>query len=143
MFGIFPQVTCHLGLDHARADGIGADIGAKIKAKTFGEHGQSRLARRIARSPSHWHQRARRGYVDDGRACSGAQHRQRRINDIEGSGQVDRQHTVPAFGFQFAERLDSQYAGGVLASTSIDPVAKGMAQLLLDFPIPISDGLLD
>ena len=33
--------------------------------------------------------------------------------------------------------------GGVLASTSIDPVAKGMAQLLLDFPIPVSDGLLD
>ena len=59
MFGIFPQVTCHLGLDHARADGIGADIGAKIKAKTFGEHRQPRLARRIARRPSHWHQRAR------------------------------------------------------------------------------------
>ncbi len=28
--------------------------------------------------------------------------------------------------------------GGVLASTWIDPVAKGMAQLLLNFPIPIS-----
>jgi hypothetical protein len=28
--------------------------------------------------------------------------------------------------------------GGVLASTWIDPVAKGMAQLLLDYPIPVS-----
>ena len=28
--------------------------------------------------------------------------------------------------------------GGVLASTWIDPVAKGMAQLLLDFPVPVS-----
>jgi hypothetical protein len=31
--------------------------------------------------------------------------------------------------------------GGVLASTWIDPVAKGMAQLLLDFPIPVSAAL--
>ena len=31
--------------------------------------------------------------------------------------------------------------GGVLASTWIDPVAKGMAQLLLDFPVPISADL--
>jgi hypothetical protein len=31
--------------------------------------------------------------------------------------------------------------GGVLASPRIDPVAKGMAQLLLDFPIPISAAL--
>ncbi len=31
--------------------------------------------------------------------------------------------------------------GGVLASTWIDPVAKGMAQLLLDFPIPINASL--
>lgn len=31
--------------------------------------------------------------------------------------------------------------GGVLASTAIDPVAKGMAQLLLDFPVPISEQL--
>ena len=28
--------------------------------------------------------------------------------------------------------------GGVLASTALDPVAKGMAQLLLDFPVPVS-----
>ena len=28
--------------------------------------------------------------------------------------------------------------GGVLASTWIDPVAKGMAQLLLDFPVPVT-----
>ena len=28
--------------------------------------------------------------------------------------------------------------GGVMASTSIDPVAKGMAQLLLDYPVPVS-----
>jgi hypothetical protein len=31
--------------------------------------------------------------------------------------------------------------GGVLASTWIDPVAKGMAQLLLDYPIPVSPAL--
>ena len=31
--------------------------------------------------------------------------------------------------------------GGVLASTWIDPVAKGMAQLLLDYPIPVSAAL--
>ena len=31
--------------------------------------------------------------------------------------------------------------GGVLASTWIDPVAKGMAQLLLDYPIPVSRAL--
>ena len=31
--------------------------------------------------------------------------------------------------------------GGVLASTWIDPVAKGMAQLLLDFPIPVSGAI--
>ena len=31
--------------------------------------------------------------------------------------------------------------GGVLASTWIDPVAKGMAQLLLDFPVPVSASL--
>jgi Acyclic terpene utilisation family protein AtuA len=31
--------------------------------------------------------------------------------------------------------------GGVMASTWIDPVAKGMAQLLLDFPVPVSAAL--
>ena len=31
--------------------------------------------------------------------------------------------------------------GGVLASTVIDPVAKGMAQLLLDFLVPVSADL--
>ena len=31
--------------------------------------------------------------------------------------------------------------GGVLASTWIDPVAKGMAQLLLDFPVPVSEAI--
>jgi hypothetical protein len=31
--------------------------------------------------------------------------------------------------------------GGVLASTWIDPVAKGMAQLLLDFPVPVSPAI--
>ena len=31
--------------------------------------------------------------------------------------------------------------GGVLASTWIDPVAKGMAQLLLDFPVPVGAAL--
>ena len=36
--------------------------------------------------------------------------------------------------------VKSSMDGGVLASTSIDPVAKGMAQLLLDFPVPVSVG---
>lgn len=31
--------------------------------------------------------------------------------------------------------------GGVMASSWIDPVAKGMAQLLLDFPVPVSAGM--
>jgi hypothetical protein len=31
--------------------------------------------------------------------------------------------------------------GGVLASTTLDPVAKGMAQLLLDLPIPVTADL--
>ena len=58
-------------------------------------------------------------------------------------------HTLPverysapglsALNFVVGDSMD----GGVLASTSLDPVAKGMAQLLLDFPIPVSDGLLD
>ena len=46
---------------------------------------------------------------------------------------------LSALNFVVGDSMD----GGVLASTSIDPVAKGMAQLLLDFPIPVSDGLLD
>ena len=37
--------------------------------------------------------------------------------------------------------VKSSMDGGVLASTSIDPVAKGMAQLLLDFPVPVSVAL--
>jgi hypothetical protein len=31
--------------------------------------------------------------------------------------------------------------GGILASTTLDPVAKGMAQLLLNVPIPVSADL--
>ena len=49
---------------------------------------------------------------------------------------VDR-FSVPglsALNFVVKNSMD----GGVLASTWIDPVAKGMAQLLLDFPVPIS-----
>ena len=41
---------------------------------------------------------------------------------------------LSALNFVVGDSMD----GGVLASTSLDPVAKGMAQLLLDFPIPIS-----
>ena len=44
-----------------------------------------------------------------------------------------------ALNFVVGDSMD----GGVLASTSLDPVAKGMAQLLLDFPIPVRAGLLD
>lgn len=46
---------------------------------------------------------------------------------------------LSALNFVVGDSMD----GGVLASTSIDPVAKGMAQLLLDFPIPVRAGLLD
>jgi Acyclic terpene utilisation family protein AtuA len=34
--------------------------------------------------------------------------------------------------------VGSSMEGGVLASTWIDPVAKGMAQLLLDYPVPVT-----
>lgn len=46
---------------------------------------------------------------------------------------------LSALNFVVGDSMD----GGVLASTSLDPVAKGMAQLLLDFPIPVRAGLLD
>jgi hypothetical protein len=48
-----------------------------------------------------------------------------------------QQFSVPglsALNFVVMNSMD----GGVLASTWIDPVAKGMAQLLLDLPIPVS-----
>ena len=48
--------------------------------------------------------------------------------------------SVPGFSalnFVVGDSMD----GGVLASTSLDPVAKGMAQLLLDFPIPVNAAL--
>ena len=41
---------------------------------------------------------------------------------------------LSALNFVVKDSMD----GGVLASAKIDPVAKGMAQLLLDFPIPVS-----
>lgn len=37
--------------------------------------------------------------------------------------------------------IKNSMEGGILASTWIDPVAKGMAQLLLDYPVPISAAL--
>ena len=52
---------------------------------------------------------------------------------------VDR-FSVPglsALNFVVKNSMD----GGVMASSWIDPVAKGMAQLLLDFPVPISAAL--
>ena len=45
--------------------------------------------------------------------------------------------SVPGFSALNFVVKDSM-EGGVLASMKIDPVAKGMAQLLLDFPIPVS-----
>ncbi|GGA37593.1 acyclic terpene utilization AtuA family protein [Sphingomonas psychrolutea] len=54
---------------------------------------------------------------------------------------VDR-YSVPglsALNFVVGNSMD----GGVLASTSLDPVAKGMAQLLLDFPITVSVACAD
>ncbi len=44
---------------------------------------------------------------------------------------------LSAVNFVVGESMD----GGVLASTALDPVAKGMAQLLLNFPIPVSEAL--
>ncbi len=41
---------------------------------------------------------------------------------------------LSALNFVVGDSMD----GGVLASMSLDPVAKGMAQLLLDFPVPVS-----
>jgi hypothetical protein len=41
---------------------------------------------------------------------------------------------LSALNFVVGDSMD----GGVLASTALDPVAKGMAQLLLDFPVPVS-----
>ena len=58
---------------------------------------------------------------------------------LTGALTVDR-FSVPglcALNFVVLNSMD----GGVLASTSIDPVAKGMAQLLLDFPVPIGAAL--
>lgn len=52
---------------------------------------------------------------------------------------VDR-FSVPglsALNFVVNDSMD----GGILSSTSLDPVAKGMAQLLLDVPIPVSPAL--
>ncbi|MBV1686176.1 DUF1446 domain-containing protein [Novosphingobium sp. G106] len=62
-----------------------------------------------------------------------------RILGQEGPLAVER-FSVPglsALNFVVANSMD----GGVLASTWIDPVAKGMAQLLLDFPVPINAAL--
>jgi len=44
------------------------------------------------------------------------------------------QHARAAFGQIMGISMD----GEVLASTSIDSVAKGRAQLLLNFPVPLS-----
>lgn len=48
--------------------------------------------------------------------------------------------SVPGF-FALNFVVKNSMEGGVLASTRIDPVAKGMAQLLLDFPVPLSNNL--
>jgi hypothetical protein len=39
--------------------------------------------------------------------------------------------------------IGNSMEGGILASTYLDPVAKGMAQLLLSLPIPVTPGLVD
>ncbi|HEX8056641.1 MAG TPA: acyclic terpene utilization AtuA family protein [Novosphingobium sp.] len=62
-----------------------------------------------------------------------------RVLGHAGALHVDR-FSVPglsALNFVVQSSMD----GGVLASTSIDPVAKGMAQLLLEIPVPISAAL--
>ena len=46
-------------------------------------------------------------------------------------------YSVPGlFALNFVVR--NSMAGGVLANPSLDPVAKGMAQMLLDMPVPVS-----
>lgn len=53
--------------------------------------------------------------------------------------QVDR-FSVPGFSaLNFV--VNSSMDGGVLAAVSIDCVAKGRAQLLLEFPVPVSAAL--
>ena len=44
---------------------------------------------------------------------------------------------LSALNFVVGNSMD----GGVMASATLDPVAKGMAQLLLDFPVPVSTAL--
>jgi len=39
--------------------------------------------------------------------------------------------------------LHESLGGGQMASLRMDPLAKGMAQQLLDFPVPISSGVLE
>jgi hypothetical protein len=52
---------------------------------------------------------------------------------------VDRFSVPGLFALNFV--VGDSMEGGVLASTTLDPVAKGMAQLLLDLPIPVTADL--
>jgi Acyclic terpene utilisation family protein AtuA len=52
---------------------------------------------------------------------------------------VDRFSVPGLFALNFVVRDSME--GGILASTTLDPVAKGMAQLLLDMPIPVTANL--
>jgi hypothetical protein len=63
---------------------------------------------------------------------------------VLGQGSMLRVQAYSAPGF-FALNFVAGNAmeGGVLALTWIDPVAKGMAQLLLDYPIPVSRAVYD
>ena len=62
-----------------------------------------------------------------------------RVLGLAGLPDVDR-FSVPGLNaLNFV--VNNSMEGGIMASTSIDPVAKGMAQLLLDYPVPVSAAL--
>jgi hypothetical protein len=52
---------------------------------------------------------------------------------------VDRFFVPGLFALNFV--VGNSMEGGVLASTTLDPVAKGMAQLLLELPIPVTSDM--
>jgi hypothetical protein len=62
-----------------------------------------------------------------------------RVLDHDGALPVEMFSVPGLFALNFV--VGNSMEGGVLASTWLDPVAKGMAQLLLDFPIPVSAAL--
>jgi Acyclic terpene utilisation family protein AtuA len=63
-----------------------------------------------------------------------------RVLEQGGPLTVDAFHVPGLSALNFV--VNNSMEGGILASTWIDPVAKGMAQLLLDYPVPVSADLM-